>query len=92
MSARPAEPYVPCTATSAPPRVESLDLFRGLMVILMIFANASTRMGLPWWMEHLYMNEGVRERIADRFVFLTWVDIIFPGFLFIPFTLPSAHC
>lgn len=49
----------------------------------MVFANASTRMGLPWWMQHVSLPEGKDIFISGRFFFVTWVDLLFPAFLFI---------
>lgn len=63
-------------AADSTDRVLSMDLFRGLTIVLMVFANTSTKMGLPWWMEHAYHTEG-----KDQLI--TWPDVIFPAFLFI---------
>jgi hypothetical protein len=55
-------------------RVVSLDIFRGLTMLVMIFVNdlASVH-GLPWWNYHMppHMNG------------MTYVDVVFPSFLFI---------
>ena len=55
-------------------RVFSLDIFRGLTMLVMIFVNdlASVR-GLPWWNYH--MPPGANG--------MTYVDAVFPSFLFI---------
>ena len=55
-------------------RVASIDIFRGLTMLLMIFVNdlASVR-GLPWWNYHLHAAENG----------MTYVDMVFPTFLFI---------
>ena len=54
-------------------RVVSVDIFRGLNVLLMIFVNnvAEVR-GLPWWTYHRGNVNG-----------MTYVDMVFPGFLFL---------
>ena len=57
-------------------RVLSIDIFRGATIIAMVFANSTTKMGLPWWMEHAGHTEGKTDLI-------TWVDMIFPAFMFI---------
>jgi heparan-alpha-glucosaminide N-acetyltransferase len=57
-------------------RILSIDIFRGLTIVSMIFANTSTKMGLPWWMEHANHTEGKGQLI-------TWPDLIFPAFLFV---------
>lgn len=55
-------------------RVLSLDIFRGLTMLVMIFVNdlASVH-GLPWWNYHMppHVNG------------MTYVDVVFPAFLFI---------
>lgn len=55
-------------------RVVSIDIFRGLTMAVMIFVNelASVR-GLPWWTYHARAQDDV----------MTYVDMIFPFFLFI---------
>ena len=65
------DPLVP---PSRPARVVSIDIFRGLTMLLMIFVNdlASVK-GLPWWNYHM----------PARANFMTYVDMVFPGFLFI---------
>lgn len=75
---------IPGQATPAPRRVVSIDIFRGLNVLLMIFVNnlAEVR-GLPWWTYHRGDVDG-----------MTYVDMVFPGFLFlmgmaIPLSLQS---
>jgi predicted acyltransferase len=69
-------------------RLQSLDILRGLAIFGMIFSSYIPE-GLPRWMHHdQYMN-------GDELVIilgLTWVDIVFPIFLFslgmaIPFAL-----
>jgi heparan-alpha-glucosaminide N-acetyltransferase len=54
-------------------RVVSVDIFRGLNILLMIFVNnvAEVR-GLPWWTYHRGDING-----------MTYVDMVFPGFLFL---------
>ena len=55
-------------------RIASIDAFRGLTILVMIFVNdlASVEQA-PWWMKHFP---------ADRDG-MTFVDIVFPAFLFI---------
>jgi predicted acyltransferase len=63
-------------------RVSSIDIFRGLTMLLMIFVNdlASVH-GLPWWNYHL----------SARANGMTYVDMVFPTFLFIVgLSLPLA--
>jgi predicted acyltransferase len=58
----------------APPRVLSIDIFRGITLAVMIFVNALSEVkGLPWWTYHAHAQE-------DR---MTYVDMVFPFFLFI---------
>src|SRR5580704_17276305 len=71
------------TATQEPSRVvgkvsatrlASIDIFRGLTMVVMIFVNdlASVH-GLPWWTYHMAAS-------VDA---MTYVDMVFPFFLFI---------
>ncbi len=55
-------------------RIESIDVFRGLTILVMIFVNdvAGVR-NIPGWMEHMPAD-------ADG---MTFVDLVFPAFLFI---------
>ncbi|HEX3435308.1 MAG TPA: DUF5009 domain-containing protein [Pseudacidobacterium sp.] len=59
---------------SAPTRVASIDIFRGLTMVVMIFVNdlASVH-GLPWWTYHAPGKVDV----------MTYVDMVYPLFLFI---------
>jgi predicted acyltransferase len=62
------------TSTVPPERFVSLDIFRGLIVLVMVFVNdVSGVAGLPWWTYH--MPEGHNG--------MTYVDMVFPSFLFI---------
>ncbi len=55
-------------------RVLSIDIFRGLTMLVMIFVNDLAGVkGLPWWNYHL-------PRGIDG---MTYVDMVFPAFLFI---------
>jgi heparan-alpha-glucosaminide N-acetyltransferase len=55
-------------------RVESIDIFRGLNVLLMIFVdNLGFVTGLAWWTYHM-SREGNG---------MTYVDMVFPAFLFL---------
>ncbi|MCH2110724.1 MAG: DUF5009 domain-containing protein [Polyangiaceae bacterium] len=54
-------------------RKVSLDVFRGLTIIFMVFVNDLGTRGIPRWLQHAHANE-------DR---MTVVDIVFPAFLFI---------
>jgi heparan-alpha-glucosaminide N-acetyltransferase len=57
-----------------PTRIESIDLFRGLNVLVMIFVdNLGLVKGLPWWTYHMPENANG----------MTYVDMVFPAFLFL---------
>src|SRR5262249_20842103 len=57
-----------------PPRLVSLDAFRGFVVVTMTFVNFLDGVdGIPYWAKH--MPDGV-----DGY---TFVDLVLPGFLFI---------
>jgi heparan-alpha-glucosaminide N-acetyltransferase len=69
---------------SAPPaRFQSLDVLRGLNILVMLFVNdVSSVRGTPGWMKHLVPST------ADG---MTFVDVVFPAFLFIAgMSLPLA--
>jgi heparan-alpha-glucosaminide N-acetyltransferase len=60
--------------TSSVARVASIDVFRGLTVLVMIFVNdLSSVYGLPWWTYHAHASQDA----------MTYVDMVFPFFLFI---------
>jgi heparan-alpha-glucosaminide N-acetyltransferase len=69
------EPSAVRKATGArAPRVASIDIFRGLTMMLMIFVNELAEVkGLPWWNYHAPARVDV----------MTYVDMVFPLFLFI---------
>ena len=55
-------------------RILSIDIFRGLTILVMIFVNDLAEVkGLPWWTYHLPGNVNG----------MTYVDMVFPFFLFI---------
>ena len=55
-------------------RVLSIDIFRGLTILVMVFVNDVAGVkGLPWWTYHIPRGEQG----------LTYVDVVFPAFLFI---------
>jgi heparan-alpha-glucosaminide N-acetyltransferase len=55
-------------------RIESIDLFRGINVLVMIFVdNLGMVKGLPWWTYHVSENANG----------MTYVDMVFPAFLFL---------
>jgi heparan-alpha-glucosaminide N-acetyltransferase len=62
------------TETVGTQRLASVDILRGLTMVVMIFVNdlASVH-GLPWWNYHMKAN-------VD---FMTYVDMVYPFFLFV---------
>jgi len=73
----PEASYLGVHSAAASPgnaRIVSVDIFRGLTILVMIFVNelAGVR-GLPWWTYHL------RAEVNG----MTYVDMVFPFFLFI---------
>src|SRR5450759_1698664 len=83
-SSPPTPPDAP--APLASPRIASIDALRGLVMFMMIFVNdiagVSTQI-VPAWMRHFHGKSG-----------MTFVDLVFPAFLFIvgmaiPFALGS---
>jgi predicted acyltransferase len=68
-------------------RVLSIDAFRGITILVMIFVNELAGVqGIPAWMKHVPAT-------ADA---MTFVDVVFPAFLFIvgmsiPFAMASRR-
>jgi predicted acyltransferase len=56
-------------ASKVKKRLKSLDIFRGIAILLMIFANSGG--GRYWWIDHAVWNG------------LHIADLVFPWFLFI---------
>ncbi|MGE5646873.1 MAG: DUF5009 domain-containing protein [Acidobacteriota bacterium] len=55
-------------------RIESVDVFRGLTMAVMVFVNDVAGVtGLPWWTYHMPPGQDG----------MTYVDMVFPSFLFI---------
>jgi heparan-alpha-glucosaminide N-acetyltransferase len=55
-------------------RVASVDIFRGMTILVMIFVNDLSEVkGLPWWTYHMPGHANA----------MTYVDMVFPFFLFI---------
>ena len=74
MSASPTLVATPTTVSAPTGRIASIDVFRGLTMMVMIFVNdLSDVRGLPWWTYHAHMQWNV----------MTYVDMVFPFFLFI---------
>lgn len=73
----PRAELAPSTAeevVAAPSRIASIDIFRGLTILVMIFVNEAGEVkGLPWWTYHAPPGAN----------FMTYVDMVFPAFLFI---------
>jgi len=69
------------TATPSP-RLHSLDILRGLIILTMLFVNDVAGVhGVPWWMSHAPTRGG----------YMTFVDLVFPAFLFmVGMALPFA--
>lgn len=63
-------------------RILSIDIFRGMTIFIMVFVNDLAGVtGIPLWMKHAAAD-------ADS---LTFVDVVFPAFLFIVgITIPLA--
>src|SRR5271170_970251 len=74
MSVAAASRPGPAGVSGSASRIISIDIFRGLTMLVMIFVNdlAEVR-GLPWWTYHAHAQQDV----------MTYVDMVFPFFLFI---------
>ena len=71
-----AQPLTPSAVLSKATvtRVASIDVFRGLTMMVMIFVNDLAGVsGLPWWTYHAHEQQDL----------MTYVDMVFPFFLFI---------
>jgi predicted acyltransferase len=87
-----SEPHHYLTGTSSASRLVSIDAFRGLTILLMVFVNELGGMkGVPGWLKHYPAAEDG----------MTFVDVVFPAFLFVmgmavPFALgrrmAQGHC
>ena len=74
ISTLPKTQVVERSATVRAPRIASIDIFRGMTMMLMIFVNELAEVkGLPWWTYHA----------PGRVDVMTYVDMVFPFFLFI---------
>jgi heparan-alpha-glucosaminide N-acetyltransferase len=73
---------LPRTPERGDHRIASVDILRGLTMLVMIFVNDLAGVeGLPWWTYHL----------PAKVNGMTYVDWIFPGFLFaVGLSLPLA--
>jgi predicted acyltransferase len=72
-------------------RVDALDALRGLAILAMVFSSTIRYKILPAWMYHAQVPPPAHE-FNKTLAGLTWVDIVFPLFLFamgaaIPFAL-----
>ena len=73
-------PQVPATSPTlttnvlATQRIFSIDAFRGVTILVMIFVNELAGVGgLPAWTKHAEADANT----------MTYVDVVFPAFLFI---------
>ena len=68
--------------TTASARLASIDIFRGLTMVVMIFVNELSGVhGLPWWTYHAPAK-------VDA---MTYVDMVYPFFLFaVGLSMPLA--
>ncbi len=64
----------PVSHAIATDRIASIDIFRGLTVLVMVFVdNLGFVKGLPWWTHHMPLGSNG----------MTYVDMVFPAFLFV---------
>ena len=89
-------PIAMSLSTPATPRLVSLDVLRGLAILLMIFSGMIPKT-LPSWMDHGYqphvkpdatgawvsaLDANGNAPFDGRWKAMTWVDVVFPMFLF----------
>ncbi|MGQ4648063.1 DUF5009 domain-containing protein [Lyngbya aestuarii] len=69
-------------STTAPPRrADALDALRGFAVLAMVLSGVIPRQVLPAWMYHAQVPPPIHTFNPDL-PGLTWVDLVFPLFLF----------
>jgi len=74
-------PILPVTTAIPQQRNESLDVLRGIAILLMVLSSSISFGNLPAWMYHAQVP-------PPKYVFdpniagITWVDLVFPIFLF----------
>jgi predicted acyltransferase len=74
MSVSPSVVAAPASTAASTSRVASIDVFRGLTIMVMVFVNDLAGVhGLPWWTYHAHRDQDA----------MTYVDMVFPFFLFI---------
>jgi heparan-alpha-glucosaminide N-acetyltransferase len=74
MRDRPHAPPISCSERFADAKVASLDVYRGFVILTMVFVNYLAGIkDIPAWAKHMPAD-------VDG---LTLVDVVFPGFLFI---------
>jgi len=80
---KPAEHIQTAKPATPSDRIDSLDILRGLTILVMLFVNDLAGVtGVPGWMKHVHPST------ADG---MTFVDVVFPAFLFIVgLSLPLA--
>jgi len=62
------------TGGAAAARIVSIDLFRGLTILIMVFVNHLGHLdGIPAWMKHVPSGQDG----------MTFVDVVYPAFLFV---------
>lgn len=67
--------------TSSTNRVGSLDALRGLAILMMVLSGVIPYRLLPGWMYHAQLPPPTH-RFAPDLAGITWVDLVFPMFLF----------
>src|SRR4051794_30264203 len=70
----PTMSHSPSALSVRLPRIASIDIFRGLVILSMVFVNDVAGLkDAPWWLRHMPTE-------ADGMPF---ADLVFPAFLFI---------
>jgi predicted acyltransferase len=67
--------------TTSTHRVRSLDALRGLAILMMVLSGVVPYRLLPGWMYHAQLPPPTH-RFAPDLAGITWVDMVFPMFLF----------
>lgn len=63
-------------------RAISLDVFRGYAIVTMVLSGTIASGVLPGWMYHAQMGPRSNYTFDPQLYGITWVDLVFPFFLF----------
>jgi predicted acyltransferase len=74
-------PILPNSTTTPQQRNDSLDVLRGIAILLMVLSSSISFGNLPAWMYHAQVPPP-KHLFDPSIAGITWVDLVFPIFLF----------